>query len=314
MTDENLLSIKAVRETAEKKASRLQPWQGYFELRSLEIEALMHHVSGDLGASMLEIGCGNGYNAALLSRRARSMIATDLFLKSVETHTQGVAVAGELIKSLGAKSCKLVSCSGEALPFKDGSFDIVFSLYTMEHVPHKDAMAREIKRVLKPGGKAYILVPNFVERIFYPLVFYRDMISRGVSKLVKKFFRNTRSSVKKSDIYGLDLLERDTSTFKAFRKAYPHFPFPEPHGAYLTYGHEVVGYMPLTWRRIFAKEGLSVKEVCTTIAIPWEILSFIHPALPLKVYRRTLGLNIRLGRILPFKYFGNNVCLVLEKI
>lgn len=46
------------------------------------------------------------------------------------------------------------------LPFKDNSFDKIFSTEVLEHVPNDLKAAQEIFRVLKPGGLAIITVPN----------------------------------------------------------------------------------------------------------------------------------------------------------
>lgn len=47
-----------------------------------------------------------------------------------------------------------------ALPFRTGSFDVVFSVYVVEHVARPDALAAEIARVLRPGGMCLVLTPN----------------------------------------------------------------------------------------------------------------------------------------------------------
>jgi ubiquinone/menaquinone biosynthesis C-methylase UbiE len=46
-----------------------------------------------------------------------------------------------------------VDASVEALPFPDGSFDVVVSNGVLNLVPDKDLALREIARVLRPGGR-----------------------------------------------------------------------------------------------------------------------------------------------------------------
>lgn len=60
----------------------------------------------------------------------------------------------------------------EALPFADGSFDAVFSLATLEHVKDPFQAAREIMRVLKPGGFVYSMVPQLAPFHAFPNHYY----------------------------------------------------------------------------------------------------------------------------------------------
>lgn len=46
-----------------------------------------------------------------------------------------------------------------ALPFADGSFDVVFASHVLEHIPDDHAAIAEIWRVLRPGGRAILPVP-----------------------------------------------------------------------------------------------------------------------------------------------------------
>jgi len=51
------------------------------------------------------------------------------------------------------------------LPFKDGSFDLVFALSAMEHFSELNHVVSEIIRVLRPGGRLVFLSPT--ENLFY---------------------------------------------------------------------------------------------------------------------------------------------------
>lgn len=49
---------------------------------------------------------------------------------------------------------------GQRLPFKNRSFDLVFSEFVFEHLPDPHSALREINRVLRPGGSFVVVVPN----------------------------------------------------------------------------------------------------------------------------------------------------------
>jgi SAM-dependent methyltransferase len=71
---------------------------------------------------------------------------------------------------------------GECLPFKDNSFDAVFSLAVLEHVRDPFACAREIARVLKPGGELYCVVPFLQPLHGFPHHYY-NMTHQGLRNL-----------------------------------------------------------------------------------------------------------------------------------
>lgn len=56
-----------------------------------------------------------------------------------------------------------------ALPFRDASFDAIYSMGTIEHFDETEQAVREMTRVLKPGGCAIIGVPNRHDPFLRPL-------------------------------------------------------------------------------------------------------------------------------------------------
>jgi SAM-dependent methyltransferase len=56
------------------------------------------------------------------------------------------------------------------LPFADGSFDYIYSMGTIEHFPDYQRAATELYRVLSPGGRAIIGVPNLFDPFLRPLL------------------------------------------------------------------------------------------------------------------------------------------------
>lgn len=71
---------------------------------------------------------------------------------------------------------------GECLPFKDDSFDAVVSLAVLEHVRDPFACAREISRVLKPGGRLACAVPFLQPLHGYPNHYF-NMTEYGLREL-----------------------------------------------------------------------------------------------------------------------------------
>jgi len=96
---------------------------------------------------VLDIGCGIGGAARFAATRYGSTVT-------------GVDLTGEYIET-GNTLCSWVGLSNQVtllhesavdMPFEDGSFDAAYMLHVGMNIKHKTALAKEINRVLKPGG------------------------------------------------------------------------------------------------------------------------------------------------------------------
>ena len=98
--------------------------------------------------SVLDIGCGTGGVELILARDlgAGRITAIDVEPQLIERTRQRVADAGV------ADRVELQLVEPGSLNFSNDSFDVVFSKDSMIHIPDKDAIFREILRVLRPGG------------------------------------------------------------------------------------------------------------------------------------------------------------------
>lgn len=83
----------------------------------------------------------------------------------------------------------------EVLPFKDNSFDAVLSLAVLEHVKDPFQAARELVRVLKPGGELVCCVPFLQPLHGYPHHYY-NMTYQGLQNLFPSL------AEKRIEVYG----------------------------------------------------------------------------------------------------------------
>jgi SAM-dependent methyltransferase len=74
---------------------------------------------------------------------------------------------------------------GEKVPFADNSFDAVISIAVFEHVRNPFEIAKELLRVLKPGGSIYVQVPFLFHEHGYPSHYY-NMTQAGLANLFGK--------------------------------------------------------------------------------------------------------------------------------
>jgi SAM-dependent methyltransferase len=88
---------------------------------------------------------------------------------------------------------------GERLPFRDGSFDAVFSLNVLEHVKDPFTCAHEIARVMKPGADLYCVVPFLQALHGYPNHYY-NMTHQGLRNLFEQHLRVEEQRVLQSGL------------------------------------------------------------------------------------------------------------------
>ena len=99
---------------------------------------------------VLEIGLGLGADHERFARAGAKLHGIDLTPHAVEVTQRRLAMQG--------LSSDLCVGDAEALPFPDGSFDVVYSWGVIHHSPNTAQAAREILRVLKPGGSFRVMV------------------------------------------------------------------------------------------------------------------------------------------------------------
>lgn len=122
------------------------------------------------GTTVIDVGAGAGRHSFEAYRRGADVIAFDQDkeeLENVATMFEAMAEAGEAPDGARAEA---VAGDALALPYADGTFDVVIASEILEHVPADEAAIAELVRVLKPGGKLAVTVPRWLpERLCWLL-------------------------------------------------------------------------------------------------------------------------------------------------
>ncbi len=103
--------------------------------------------------SVLEVGTGTGNLLAAASGVFPRIIGTDVAMRWLH-------VARRRLRDAARPEPALACCGGEFLPFRDGSFDAVVSIATLEFVRDARAFLFECARVLAPGGLLLLTAVN----------------------------------------------------------------------------------------------------------------------------------------------------------
>jgi SAM-dependent methyltransferase len=101
------------------------------------------------GESVLDLGSGTGSIAI----KAASLVGPTGRVVGVDLSAEMVEVSRERVADGGPGILTFQQGSGESIPAADQSFDVVLSSLTLMYVIDRAAAAREIARVLRPGGR-----------------------------------------------------------------------------------------------------------------------------------------------------------------
>jgi len=97
------------------------------------------------GERVLDIACGTGVVAITAALRGARVAGLDLTPALIERAHKNAAIAGVDVE--------FVEGDAEALPYPDGSFDVVLSQYGHMFAPRPAVVVREMLRVLRKGGR-----------------------------------------------------------------------------------------------------------------------------------------------------------------
>lgn len=109
-----------------------------------DLDLLVEMVGARAGTRVLDVATGGGHVALALARRGADVTACDLT-------PEMLTAAEDLLAEHGCEASFVVA-EADALPFGDGTFDVVTCRIAAHHFPDAQAFFREAARVLTPGG------------------------------------------------------------------------------------------------------------------------------------------------------------------
>lgn len=130
----------------DKAALRGEPSYIWREGQQRRLEMITKAAGERIRGRILENGCGVGMYVEHLTPFGGKII--------------GLEYDFERAAEAGSRSKRTLNAAGESLPLPSGTFDLILSHEVLEHVQDDSQAVHEMVRVLKPGGRVVIFVPN----------------------------------------------------------------------------------------------------------------------------------------------------------
>ena len=300
--------LNKVRKYCVKNLKDKELWPAYYNRRYLEFLSYLEKSPKKNFNQTLEIGCGMGYQTALLSKISGHVIATDLEDEDPQSNSIGLEPTRDFLKTIGIQNATVVNASNEALPFPDNHFDFVYSSHVLEHVPDKKRALSEISRVLTDDGIFLCIVPTRSDRLYTFIGYHFYLFRRAVfhsHRIIKSKFTKQKEPVGSKPITSL---VENSGQFSSF-------PFPPPHGTADHYLKEVRDWSFGNWESLILKQSdFKIKSSTTTQLNPLlNILGTFMSGFILNVYKFTRKWESKLGKNNILKRFGLNAVFEIEK-
>lgn len=224
------------------------------EIRRMEFEGMMEHVFLARQASVLELGCGDGFQLELLNQRFDHVFAIDPQHRPARLRGFSFAAA-------------------ESLPFPDRVFDLVVSNCVLEHLEDRRRGIAEAVRVLRPGGYMAHVVPSrfwkAASLLFNPLGYPLRVAEKWWA------LRHVRC-----DPWQRGLTDLRGARRPGVLQVLGRWVYPPTHGTYPSHRAEYESYARQHWLKLFTHPRLAlVAEARLPCATQFGFLRFRWVAL-----------------------------------
>jgi ubiquinone/menaquinone biosynthesis C-methylase UbiE len=152
-------------QSSDEKKARVQDY--FSRTAASYVTSVSHRTGGDLNRLIelgewnpqqqaIDIATGGGHTARAVAPHVAQVMVTDLTPVMLET-------AQAFLQSEGITNVQFQVADAENLPFPDNSFDRATCRIAPHHFPNVARFAREVARVLKPGG-IFLLIDNIAPK------------------------------------------------------------------------------------------------------------------------------------------------------
>lgn len=121
--------------------------------QTVRSRAVLSLLNARAGETILDIGCGNARDVVPILHAGARVVGVDISPEMIRQGKRDLAEAG-------FPDVELHIGDATQLDFPTGTFDAVLCSEVIEHIPDASAAIREIRRVLRPGGRLVLSTPN----------------------------------------------------------------------------------------------------------------------------------------------------------